>query len=159
MFNDLLTTITTTPGFSRNVKESNSSVCVFEANWLIIVQPSGTAHAHKRQLVAEAWYVEWGLHSVISRFLLSSVYWIQIMALLAFSTIATGTGAALVLYYVGLITYRLYFHPLAKFPGSKLAAASLWYEFYYDVALRGKFMWKLQEMHKRYGESDFAVPK
>jgi hypothetical protein len=74
------------------------------------------------------------------------------MALLTSITLAGGAGAALVIYYVSLIVYRLYFHPLAKFPGSKLAAASLWYEFYYDVILRGKFVWKLQEMHERYGK-------
>jgi hypothetical protein len=74
------------------------------------------------------------------------------MAQISLTTIAASAGAAFVIYYVGLIIYRLYFHPLAKFPGSKLAAASLWYEFYYDVVLRGKFIWKLQEMHERYGE-------
>lgn len=57
-----------------------------------------------------------------------------------------------VICYAGLLVYRLCFHPLANFPGPKLAAASLWYEFYYDVILRGKFMWKIQEMHNQYGE-------
>ncbi|KAE8444925.1 hypothetical protein EG329_014052 [Mollisiaceae sp. DMI_Dod_QoI] len=73
------------------------------------------------------------------------------MAMLAFTAIAISAAAALFAYYVVRIVYRLYFHPLAGFPGSKLAAASLWYEFYYDVILRGKFMWKVQEMHKEYG--------
>lgn len=74
------------------------------------------------------------------------------MAMLTVSLIATAAGVTSILYYIGLIIYRLYFHPLAKFPGPKLAAASLGYEFYYDVILRGKFMWRIQEMHRQYGE-------
>lgn len=37
------------------------------------------------------------------------------------------------IYQVGLIVYRLYLSPIAKYPGPKLAAASFWYEFYFDV--------------------------
>lgn len=33
-----------------------------------------------------------------------------------------------------LITYRLFFNLLTKFSGLKLAAATKWYESYYDVA-------------------------
>lgn len=33
------------------------------------------------------------------------------------------------IWLVGIAIYRLYFHPLAKFPGRKLAALSLFYEF------------------------------
>ncbi|KUJ20796.1 cytochrome P450 [Mollisia scopiformis] len=73
------------------------------------------------------------------------------MALLTFTTLAGGAVTTFIVYYVGLIIYRLYFHPLAKFPGPRIAAASLWYEFYYDVVLRGKFIWRIQEMHKQYG--------
>lgn len=72
------------------------------------------------------------------------------MALLL-ASLAGYAGIAFLCYYTALITYRIFFHPLAKFPGPKLAAASLWYEFYYDVVLRGQFIWKIQEWHEKYG--------
>lgn len=56
-----------------------------------------------------------------------------------------------VVYLISLAIYRLYFHPLARFPGPKLAALSKWYEFYYDVYLQGQFVFQLEELHKRYG--------
>jgi hypothetical protein len=59
--------------------------------------------------------------------------------------------AAYASYLVGLVVYRLYFHPLAKFPGPKYAAISRWHEFYYEVVLKGKFTFKVQELHKQYG--------
>lgn len=57
------------------------------------------------------------------------------------------------MYLVGLTVYRLYFHPLAKFPGPKLAAITRWHEFYYDVYLQGKFIFYIQDLHKKYGAS------
>ena len=47
----------------------------------------------------------------------------------------------------------MYFSPLAKFPGPKLAALTLWVEFYYDVVKRGRYTWKIEEMHKQYGNA------
>ena len=55
------------------------------------------------------------------------------------------------IYLVTLAVYRLYFSPLAQFPGPKLAALTLWYEFYHDVIKRGRYTWKIGELHKRYG--------
>ncbi len=52
---------------------------------------------------------------------------------------------------VGLAVYRLYFHPLAKFPGRRLAAMTMWYEFYYDVIKRGQYVFEIQKMHEEYG--------
>merc|ERR1711881_513875 len=61
-------------------------------------------------------------------------------------------GAAVYgLYLIGLAVYRLYFSPIAKFPGPKLAALTRWYEFYYEVVLRGQFSDHIAELHKRYG--------
>jgi hypothetical protein len=62
-----------------------------------------------------------------------------------------------ILYLFGLVFYRLYLHPLARFPGPKLAACSRWYEFFYDVVLRGQFTFQIQRMHKKYGMNATAT--
>ncbi|KAJ6006232.1 Cytochrome P450 [Penicillium sp. IBT 35674x] len=46
---------------------------------------------------------------------------------------------------------RLFFHPLSHIPGPRLAALTWWYEFYYDVVLPGKYVFKIQELHREYG--------
>ncbi|KAJ9151284.1 Trichodiene oxygenase [Pleurostoma richardsiae] len=61
------------------------------------------------------------------------------------------TIIGVVAYFTGLVMYRLYFHPLAKFPGPKLAAASFLYEFYYDAILPGRYTWHLKDLHAKYG--------
>jgi hypothetical protein len=56
--------------------------------------------------------------------------------------------------YLGwTLIYRLYISPLSKIPGPKLAAATFWYEFYYDAILGGRYTFKIRELHQRYGES------
>ena len=60
-------------------------------------------------------------------------------------------GAGALLYGIGLAVYRLYFSPIAKFPGPKLAALTLWYEFYFDVIKKGQFTWEIKRMHEKYG--------
>ena len=63
---------------------------------------------------------------------------------------------SLLLTIVGAIR-RLYLHPLTHIPGPKLAALTWWYEFYYDVIQQGRYVFKIQELHKKYGKSFFAV--
>ncbi|PQE18724.1 cytochrome P450 protein [Rutstroemia sp. NJR-2017a BBW] len=58
---------------------------------------------------------------------------------------------AIVGYSVSLVIYRLYFSPLAGFPGPKLTAATEWYEIYYNVVKGGKFFRKIPEWHEKYG--------
>ncbi|KAI0102513.1 putative cytochrome P450 [Nemania sp. FL0031] len=62
-----------------------------------------------------------------------------------------GSIAIWISYLACLVLYRLYLSPLSKFPGPKLAAISKWYEFYYDVILRGQFTFQIQKMHRKYG--------
>jgi hypothetical protein len=62
-----------------------------------------------------------------------------------------------IMYLFSLAVYRVYLSPLSKFPGPKLATATRWYEFYYDVVLKGQFSFKIQEMHKKYGIVTFIV--
>ncbi|KAI9875930.1 MAG: hypothetical protein M1830_007736 [Pleopsidium flavum] len=57
----------------------------------------------------------------------------------------------LILYTFYGVLYRLYLSPLANFPGPKLAALTGWYEFYYEVIKRGRYTWRIVEMHKKYG--------
>ncbi|KAL7943922.1 cytochrome P450 [Trichoderma barbatum] len=71
------------------------------------------------------------------------------------------TWSEAILYALGIsllvvvwdIFYRLTFHPLSRFPGPKLAAATKWYEFYYDILKRpgGQFAKEIERMHEQYG--------
>ncbi|MCJ1374965.1 hypothetical protein MMC20_006198 [Loxospora ochrophaea] len=56
-----------------------------------------------------------------------------------------------ILYVVHILVYRLYLSPIVKFPGSKLAASSYWFEFYHDVIRRGEYVWEIRKMHEQYG--------
>ncbi|KAE8313510.1 putative cytochrome P450 [Aspergillus transmontanensis] len=56
-----------------------------------------------------------------------------------------------VLYLLCLGIYRLFFHPLAQYPGPKIAALTVWYEFYYDAIQRGRYTFQIQRMHEKYG--------
>ena len=58
---------------------------------------------------------------------------------------------AVCLLFLSRAIYRLYFSPIARFPGPKLAALTFWYEFYYDVIKRGKYTWEIGKMHEKYG--------
>jgi hypothetical protein len=66
-------------------------------------------------------------------------------------TVIGGILSVLALQFICTVISRLYFSPLAKFPGPKIAAASAWYEFYYDYCLNGKYIFEIERMHQKYG--------
>jgi hypothetical protein len=69
-----------------------------------------------------------------------------------------GLLCLILLVFLGRRVHSVYFGPLAKFPGPKLAAATLWYEFYFDVILKGRYTFKIKELHEKYGMRWPACP-
>ncbi|OCK79494.1 cytochrome P450 [Lepidopterella palustris CBS 459.81] len=67
--------------------------------------------------------------------------------ILALYTVVLLSGA----YVLGLCFHRLYLSPAREIPGPLLAKLTYWYEFYYDVTCSGQYIWKIRDMHKKYG--------
>ena len=65
--------------------------------------------------------------------------------------LAIGLTGFFTIYACVTVIYRLCFSPLAGFPGPKIAAATGWYEFYFDVVKRGKYVYEIENMHRQYG--------
>src|SRR5882757_2924468 len=64
-------------------------------------------------------------------------------------------AASFLAYTLLLSFYRLYLHPLSKFPGPRLAACTYWYEFYHDLIagpFPGQGVFNIERLHKRYGK-------
>ena len=75
------------------------------------------------------------------------------MAFVSLEAIGWTTLAA-VLYILILVIYRLHFHPLAKFPGPKIAAATGWWECIQDLfggLQGGDYINQVERMHDEYG--------
>jgi len=58
---------------------------------------------------------------------------------------------AILIWLVLLAASRLFFHPLRKYPGDKLAALTGWYREYYDLVRNGEWVEQLQRLHHNYG--------
>jgi hypothetical protein len=70
----------------------------------------------------------------------------------SYGTAVGAITALCVVRWVSLVVWRLLFSPLARFPGPKLAAATGWYEFYFDYFYNGKYVFEIERMHDAYGE-------
>lgn len=64
--------------------------------------------------------------------------------------VASSFGAIFAVYSIVLVVHRLWFHPLAGFPGPKLLATTTWYETYIDL-FRHDFPERLAKIHEKYG--------
>lgn len=71
---------------------------------------------------------------------------------MAGGNLVLGLCLGLLVYVLGLILFRLFLSPLARVPGPIIAAATGWYEFYWDCLKQGQYVFRIQEMHKKYGK-------
>lgn len=71
-----------------------------------------------------------------------------------------GTANAILLQFflrwIAQIIYNIFFHPLRRFPGPKLWAASDLPSYYYEY--RGIIDFKIRELHEKYGETIRVMP-
>ncbi|KAL4899472.1 hypothetical protein BDW74DRAFT_183726 [Aspergillus multicolor] len=60
-------------------------------------------------------------------------------------------AAAVSVYLAAVVIYRLYLSPIAHFPGPRLAALTVFYEFYWEAIRNGQFTFHIRELHEKYG--------
>lgn len=70
---------------------------------------------------------------------------------LRYHDLAVVSLAGFLLYGIGLVVYRLFLSPISRFPGPKLAAATEWYEFYFQLVKGGQWGNQVKRMHEQYG--------
>ena len=73
------------------------------------------------------------------------------MAFMSFLTFMSFAISTCLLYILYGVIYRLYLSPIAKFPGRRLAALTMWYEFYFDIIKHGNYTWEIKKMHEEHG--------
>jgi hypothetical protein len=82
----------------------------------------------------------------------------NITAAAVFQTI-TYLVASWLAYRILLAVYNISpLHPLHRFPGPKIAAASYAYEAYHDWWRVGRYGHEIRRMHERYGKFVSSVP-
>lgn len=60
-------------------------------------------------------------------------------------------------FVISRMIYRLFWHPLAKFPGPKLAAATNLYGAYYDLIHCGSLCRQVARLHVTYGMISYSI--
>ena len=71
-----------------------------------------------------------------------------------FSTSALSlVAAALIVLFSAKVVYRLFFHPLAAYPGPKLAAVTRFYGAFFDLSpSSSSYVKMLPALHAKYGK-------
>ena len=74
----------------------------------------------------------------------------ELISLFSYTRGGVLLGALLI--YIGYIgIWRLYYSPISRIPGPRLAALTWAYEFYYDIVKGGQYTFKIIDLHRRYG--------
>lgn len=60
--------------------------------------------------------------------------------------------ATVIAYAVYVIVYNLYFHPLSRFPGPRVAAVTTYWKGYVECVANRSFCHELVGLHAKYGE-------
>lgn len=66
--------------------------------------------------------------------------------------LAKAVVIALITYRVWIGMYNYYLHPLARYPGSKLAAITKWYRTFQEMILQKSWSDLLFQIHMTHGE-------
>ncbi|KAI1767418.1 cytochrome P450 family protein [Hypoxylon sp. FL1150] len=67
------------------------------------------------------------------------------------SVFAPAVAILLASYVLSVAFYRLFWSPLARIPGPRLAALTYWYECYFDIFRPAQYVFKIRELHQIYG--------
>lgn len=113
-----------------NGTDSDCRNCILKL-WILAVDGVDTYCCWREIAIKTVWASFWLDHNI-------KKMWLHLLGLACF-------------YFVLRSLYRIYFHPLRRFPGPKLAAITHGYEFYHDVLRGGMYIWEIERMHKRYG--------
>ncbi|KAK1226931.1 hypothetical protein PQX77_010102 [Marasmius sp. AFHP31] len=60
-------------------------------------------------------------------------------------------ASSLFIYTLLKLVYRIFFHPLRRFPGPTLAACTKYYRGYHDIVQNGGWLEQLDKLHRLYG--------
>lgn len=143
--------------------------CVKFPNFSSPPQPARVPHCQgKRVFPRMSFYLGWvptqmatgaaNLSGRISPFLADCHRRIGLyLQILTWQNILHAHLVAATVYVVALVAYRLYFSPIAAFPGPFLAKVTHWYEFYHNVLRTGMYYKEIRKMHDKYGA--FFPPK
>lgn len=64
-----------------------------------------------------------------------------------------------IIFWILRAVVRIYLHPLSRFPGPKLAAASAeWWEWYWNFHQQGELLFEIERLHIRHGMEQSLMP-